>query len=366
MFSAPVRQLLLVGVLASGTTVASAHRVGAASVSTVDDLVEVGAAGQLITTCEVHLKVRVAGADAELRSAFWTRIGGGRADWKLRFDGVGDDLDPRVFVFDGAVDAHTRIDLAARGSDDKMFWEATCWTQETMDGLAVYRKGATMPSMAGGSLPEYAADHLAQFLSEGRTIQIGPRELLYCFELHSIDGCEASFDRQDFVVMVSLEPAQTVEEESARPVAGNLGSTERAPTGILSGFDPKKMYGDVPPVKVDLTNLPPRSATYLRCYPGRACEDPADAVIVTESYVLINDASPQNRCFVLHELQGHLRKWGWHTLEIVHQAAGRTSVLFRTTLVTDYPTAEQESLIRAILGGESGDSNSRAVAGSGS
>ena len=105
--------------------------------------------------------------------------------------------------------------------------------------------------------------------------------------------------------------------------------------GHLSGFDSTTEYEDVPTIAVTLTDLYPSSATYVRVYPGPSSASPANAQVVTASYVLINDSIPQDRQLSLTDIDSYLTKHGLHTLEILHETPFGTDLLYSANLYVD-------------------------------
>ena len=105
--------------------------------------------------------------------------------------------------------------------------------------------------------------------------------------------------------------------------------------GHLAGFDPQTEYDTVPSVTVDLKDLYPSSATYVRVYPGAPSANPVDAQIVSASYVLINDSIPQDRALSLADLDAYLTEHGLHTVEILHETPFGTDLLYSSSLIVD-------------------------------
>lgn len=87
----------------------------------------------------------------------------------------------------------------------------------------------------------------------------------------------------------------------------------------FSGYDPNEYYEKVPPITVNMIDLYPDSTTYVRIYPGPPQTNPADAVMISASRVVIEDSIPQDRTVLLSDLDRHFVTEGFHTMEILHQ-----------------------------------------------
>jgi hypothetical protein len=87
----------------------------------------------------------------------------------------------------------------------------------------------------------------------------------------------------------------------------------------FSGYDPNAYYEKVPSITLNLVDLYPASTTYVRLYPGGPQSDPTDAVLVSASYVVIDDSIPQDRTVILSDLDRYFVQEGDHTMEVLHE-----------------------------------------------
>jgi hypothetical protein len=102
--------------------------------------------------------------------------------------------------------------------------------------------------------------------------------------------------------------------------------------GELNGLDSSAYYEDVPPVSVALVDLYPSSTTWVRVYPT---SKPNQAKNVTSSYVVIEDSIPQDRSFMVRDLDEFCTVEGYHTVEILHETPFGIDILWSGSLRVD-------------------------------
>ena len=113
----------------------------------------------------------------------------------------------------------------------------------------------------------------------------------------------------------------------------------------ISGIDATKVYEEVPPFTVALTDLYPDSRTYIRIYAGGPSSSPANPIIVGSTAAVINDAIPQDRTMTIDDLDEFIPKAGTYTVEVLHETPFGTDVLTQF-----YPlTIEWKIEFRGIL-----------------
>ncbi len=179
---------------------------------TIPDLIIPQPTGRIITKEELRVKIRVAGVafqsgSTELPVAFWTKIGGG--SWDQLFYGTGSQVNSGEYVFEQVVPANTTIDFAGRARKSNGGWHDVRWTLN--DDVAVIGcvNGDTPPSYAPAYDQGSIESFLSSYISEDNHVTIGPRDMIYLFELASRNPGDWWFDMQDLVVVVTYEQTTT-------------------------------------------------------------------------------------------------------------------------------------------------------------
>lgn len=109
--------------------------------------------------------------------------------------------------------------------------------------------------------------------------------------------------------------------------------------GEMTGIDGNKRYLELPDVHVELEELYPDSTTYVRVYKGEPRTNPAQVHIINTSYVIVDDATPQDRKFSLSGKELGITEKGDYTLEIIHETPFGADILSQT-----YPLRKKGSL----------------------
>jgi hypothetical protein len=183
--------------------------------SLFEDLAVVGGSGSILTTQLVEAEIRVNGAcfncgttnGKELPVAVWVRTHGEGNAWNLIFNGDAYDVDPSKVLFKQWLDPGTAIDIAARGQSDSGSWYPVVWTIEDSIKVAHLANGNSVPDSV---LTDFASGDLESFTTailsdDAMTAEIGPKDMVYLFELSSNAPEEPCFDLQDVVVNVQLK-----------------------------------------------------------------------------------------------------------------------------------------------------------------
>ncbi|NNM31315.1 MAG: hypothetical protein HKO57_17515 [Akkermansiaceae bacterium] len=203
------------------------------------DIVDV-APNNLITTKRAsRVRIRVIGVGyglgkKRLPVALWTQVGNG--PWQGIFSGTSKEVKSDRYLFDTEVPAGTPINLAARGASSSGGWEVARMTGTDHVGVAALSNGDLPPSYT----PAYDQGSIESFLSsyigknnnghgnnidgvdssnpgnagfvdsdptvddESKRLSLGPKELIYLFELGTQNTSSAYFDMQDLVVLVTF------------------------------------------------------------------------------------------------------------------------------------------------------------------
>ncbi len=89
--------------------------------------------------------------------------------------------------------------------------------------------------------------------------------------------------------------------------------------GRISGIDTNTVYSKVPSISIELTDLYPKSTTYLRVYKGAPSASPSRVIRIHSSTVSLDQAIPGNRTFAQDELDTKIPTNGKYTLELIHE-----------------------------------------------
>ena len=183
--------------------------------SLFEDLAVVSTSGGITTTQLVEAEIRVNGAcfncgmtnGKELPVAVWVRLHGEGNAWNLIFSGDAYAVDPSKVLFKQWLDPGSQIDIAARGQTESGAWYPVVWTVEDSIKVAHLANGASVPDSV---LTDFASGDLESFTTailsdDAMTAEIGPKDMVYLFELSSNEPDEPCFDLQDAVVSVHFK-----------------------------------------------------------------------------------------------------------------------------------------------------------------
>jgi len=174
---------------------------------TVVDHVVVGAEGGVTTRGRVRVRVRVVGVatgsgEPEVPVALWVRPGG--SEWKQLFLGGESGVRPEEDVFDGVVEAGVRIDFGAGMQRKNGQWAGVHWTGESDPAVVGLGNGGGLPDYAPAFRQGRIEDYLSTYVRGDLTVKVGPREMLYLFELDARKPGDSAFDLQDLAVVVTF------------------------------------------------------------------------------------------------------------------------------------------------------------------
>jgi hypothetical protein len=191
----------------------------------VEDLVDVGNNSEVYTNKDLRVKVRMVGVAFQsgkvpLPTALWIRVGGG--SWQLLFYGRYYDVNPTQFVFNQEVGENTRIDFAARGKNSSGSWYSNRWTASSMEEVIGLRNGEEVPYYAPAYNQGGIEDFLTQFIADtdndgNMNVVLGPREMIYLFELGSTNPGDWWFDMQDLVAVVTFDEPDNPSADQGDP-----------------------------------------------------------------------------------------------------------------------------------------------------
>ena len=183
--------------------------------SLFEDLAVVSTSGGITTTQLVEAEIRVNGAcfncgmtnGKELPVAVWVRIHGEGNAWNLIFFGDAYAVNPSEVLFKQWLDPGSEIDIATRGQTESGAWYPVVWTVEDSIKVAHLTNGASVPDSV---LTDFASGEVESFTTailsdDGMTAEVGPKDMVYLFELSSNEPDEPCFDLQDVVVSVKFK-----------------------------------------------------------------------------------------------------------------------------------------------------------------
>lgn len=176
----------------------------------ISDLFHITSSGSLVTINPESdkLGVRVVGASNQSGSeslpvALWIRVGGSGAPWSLLFYGAPSTVDPSSFLYSNTIHEGTVVDFAARAKLANGAWLPVQWTLRESPNVAALLQGDPMPEEFTPIVNGTTESYFTQFVSDNDSIIVGPREIVYLFELGSSTPGTQGFDMQDLVVVVS-------------------------------------------------------------------------------------------------------------------------------------------------------------------
>lgn len=180
----------------------------------VPEIIEKTPEGKITTKECVDLKIRVAGVafqsgSTNLYTGLWVRVGGSSSAWEMVFYGRENEVEPDVYVFEEKnIQPGVEIDLGGRGRSSNGSWYSMRWTADS---------GSTVVGLVNGDpVPDYAPAYdqgriesfMTQYLDENNNVVLGPRDIIYTFELASTNPGDWWYDMQDLVVIVTVEPCK--------------------------------------------------------------------------------------------------------------------------------------------------------------
>ena len=178
---------------------------------TIADCVRYDAArGSLRTLSDVRVSARIVGIGkassvAPYRVGFWTTVGTG-GGWQLIFDGTPLTQRATEDVLGQRIAANTDIALAGQAYGLSN-WLAPIASSDAPGNVRGFAKGDAVPAVIGTSPVGFLSSYLTP--QEGNPgvmeVAIGPKEMLFFFELPSETGDRSKRDFQDLVVLLSFE-----------------------------------------------------------------------------------------------------------------------------------------------------------------
>lgn len=169
------------------------------------------------TTKKVKVNVRVAGSSLQsgnvsLPTKLDMKVGGG--SWSQRFLGVASDVSLTP-VYSASLPANTSVDFRFQGASSQaknnpQSEKAADWnwahgavsTGTSSVGIIALVDGDAVPASILANTKSFLMSYLA---ADAKTIDIGPRDVIYLSELQSTDANSSNFDLQDLVIVVTFD-----------------------------------------------------------------------------------------------------------------------------------------------------------------
>jgi hypothetical protein len=131
----------------------------------------------------------------------WARNGEAR---NQLFYGTQKNIDPSRVVMTAAVNHTESINFAARGW--RKVWLPLYSTANTTPNVVVLRNGDAVASAASVVAKRNSVENFLKpyFSADGKTVKIGPKDLLLLFELGSPNPNARDFDLQDIAVLLTF------------------------------------------------------------------------------------------------------------------------------------------------------------------
>lgn len=178
--------------------------------SNFEDLTLITLPGALLTTEEATVVVQCPGASggcerSDLPVAFWMRPGVAES-WQLLFYGKGNEVNPSKVLFRRKLPPNTRIDFAARGQHSSGAWHPIVWTvDDTPTTIKYFANGDDSPMELADFVTGDVESFLTPYLTEDLTnIVLGPKEMVYLYELESGTPGTDCYDHQDLAITVQF------------------------------------------------------------------------------------------------------------------------------------------------------------------
>jgi hypothetical protein len=180
---------------------------------TIGDIVEIDPSTDKLTTKqEARIEVRIIGATHEEGAespdiALQTRLGN-RGRWETLFYGADSSVSSSDVVFEQVVKAGTTVDFAARAQSTTDGWHSSRNTVRSNPNVQALSNGDSLDA----AIPTYDQSQIESYLTshvDGTdTIKIGPRDIVYLFELAENDTSSDNFDLQDIAVIVTFHDVE--------------------------------------------------------------------------------------------------------------------------------------------------------------
>ncbi len=217
--------------------------------ASVTDVVNIGGDDEVTATKELDVEVSVLGGASQFRadrrgrrawknSQLDIRVGG--LAYQNIFTGQQPDIKPNSSVFTYTLKPNDSINLRSRNNNTTTTnwnpWRDTGPGAANPENVVVLANGDTPPSNVPAQDQSSIKDFLRPYLKGGK-VSIGPRDLIYLFELgHNLPNSYGGGDMQDMVVLITFKDPKNNNGhgnnadgvDSSNP--GNSNKTDSDPT----------------------------------------------------------------------------------------------------------------------------------------
>jgi hypothetical protein len=174
----------------------------------IDDIIIIGDDDEIIPKVRTLMEVRVVGAAFQVGSrhtpiSLDARVGTG-SSWQHLFLGTDSAPDASTVLLRQIVEPGTRIDFAAQAQNGSGSWYSSRNTLSADPTVQALTNGASVPSYVPAYDQDTAESFLSQYISSENVVTVGPRDVVYLFELYSNEPSSSYFDMQDIVVVVTF------------------------------------------------------------------------------------------------------------------------------------------------------------------
>lgn len=202
---------------------------------TVDEIVEITPPGTLTPSRDVVMDVRILGAGVTYYSGGYlyfvptqTQISHNGGSYSQIFYGTNYDVDPNEIVHTIEVEEGETVNFGARYYHNNAWGPWYSSTNSTHNVIAL-KNGDTPPTTTPMHQAPTIESFIRPYLGDDGRVVLGPRDIIYLFELTHTNQNDQGFDLQDMAVLVSFYE-EVAEEEPA-------GGTEATGGGGGGGGD---------------------------------------------------------------------------------------------------------------------------------
>ena len=175
----------------------------------VTDVLEINPRSGVTPKKDILMEVRVVGAAFQVGSKHTplnvqARVGTG-SQWESVFYGADHSVDASDVVLSQIVRAGTTVDFAAKARKTDGSWYSTRSTVNETPTVQAMPNGTDVPFYVPAYEQGTIESFLSQYISPDNQVTVGPRDLVYLFELYATDQNSKSFDMQDIVMVVTFK-----------------------------------------------------------------------------------------------------------------------------------------------------------------
>lgn len=173
----------------------------------LDQIVDLSDPGTITVTSRTEVEIRVVGVAFQnssqiLPASLQTQFNGG--SWQSLFVGNETEVDASEVLYQGIAEVGTTIDFSARGGNGNGGWSFSADTLAEGPQVTPLRKGDYVPHYVPAYNQGTIESYLSQYISAENEVTIGPRDLIYLFELGTTNPQSSFFDMQDIALVITF------------------------------------------------------------------------------------------------------------------------------------------------------------------